>query len=251
MNVVIIEDELQTARLLKSMLEQQHGIQVLAIITSIEQGIPFFEQQRDIDLVFSDIEIADGLCFDLFKEVMVDCPVIFCTAFNQYTMEAFKTNGIDYLLKPFTQKSIADAIQKYRKLTRRHSPPANQELVNMLKTALTQRTTVLVNFRNKTFPINVSAIAFFYVENDLTTLYTEGKSYTVLKSLDELADMLDNNQFFRANRQYIINRDYIKEVEKFFARKLVLKLTVPTPDTVVVSKAKATEFMKWLEQSSL
>jgi DNA-binding LytR/AlgR family response regulator len=256
MKVVIIEDEVQTAKALEKLL-RQHDIEVMTVIASIEEGIAYFQEGPEVDLIFSDIEIADGLCFDIFKEVTITCPIIFCTAFNQYALEAFRTNGIDYIVKPFTPKSISDAIGKYNLLTKRERPiekvlPATtdkEDLYNLLKTTLSRRkSTLLVSFRDKTFPVNLNSIAYFFVEDETTLLYTEGKEYTLSKSLEEIEVGIDAAQFFRANRQYLINRDFIKEIEKFFARKLVIKLTVPVREPIVVSKAKATEFMTWLEQ---
>jgi DNA-binding LytR/AlgR family response regulator len=256
MKVVIIEDEVQTAKSLEKLL-RQHDIEVLTVIASIEEGIAYFQESPEVDLIFSDIEIADGLCFDIFKEVTITCPIIFCTAFNQYALEAFRTNGIDYIVKPFTPKSIADAISKYNLLTKRERPigkvlPATtdkEDLYNLLKTTLSRRkSTLLVSFRDKTFPVNFNSIAYFFVEDETTLLYTEGKEYTLSKSLEEIEVGIDAGQFFRANRQYLINRDFIKEIEKFFARKLVIKLTVPVREPIVVSKAKATDFMTWMEQ---
>jgi len=249
MKVVIIEDEIRTARILKKTLEEQH-IEVVTLISSIEEGIAYFRGKPDVDLIFSDIEITDGLCFDLFREVTVECPVIFCTAFNQYALEAFRANGIDYIVKPFTEKSINEALTKFRNLTRIKPTQTtdNAELYELLKTTLVPRkTTILVNFRDKAFPVSLAAVAYFFVEGENTILNTEGKEYTITKSLEELEASLDPKQFFRANRQYLINRTYIREVEKFFARKLAIKLTVPVNEPIIVSKARATEFMDWLE----
>ncbi len=250
MKVVIIEDEIRTARILKKTLEDQR-FEVVTILSSIEEGITFFNGKPDVDLIFSDIEITDGLCFDLFREITVDCPVIFCTAFNQYALEAFRANGIDYIVKPFTEKSITEALTKFRNLTRTKPTQTtdNAELYELLKTTLVPRkTTILVNFRDKTFPVSLAAVAYFFIEGENTILNTEGKEYTITKSLEELETFLDPKQFFRANRQYLINRTYIREAEKFFARKLAVKLTVPVNEPIIVSKARATEFLDWLEQ---
>ncbi len=116
MKVAIIEDEIRTARTLQRILTRDHDCEVVQIISSIEEGIDFFEGAPQLDLIFSDIEISDGTCFDLFKEVEVKCPVIFCTAYNQYALEAFKTNGNDYIVKPFSEQNIADAITKFKRL---------------------------------------------------------------------------------------------------------------------------------------
>jgi len=250
MNIVIIEDEVHTAKALKSMLMRNDpAANVIAIIDSIETGIEFFSQQPEIDLIFCDVEIADGLSFDLLHEVRVTCPVIFCTAYNTYALEAFNANGIDYILKPFNENSIANALKKFQLLTSRQEKGREiSELTNLLKTVLPPKNSnILVNFRDKAFPVSLASIAYFFIEQETTLLFTEGKEYPYTKSLDELETITDNRQFYRANRQYLINRSFIKEIESYFSRKLVVKLTVPVKDPVIVSKAKASDFLRWLE----
>jgi DNA-binding LytR/AlgR family response regulator len=250
MKVAIIEDEIRTARTLQRILTQNHGCEVVQIISSIDEGIDFFDSKPELDLVFSDIEISDGTCFDLFKEVAVPCPIIFCTAYNQYALEAFKANGIDYIVKPFSEQSIAEAIAKFNRLVGAQQPANDtRHLIEVLKNTLqpAKKSTILVTFREKTFPVEVANVAYFFVRDDITYLYTGGQEYMTSRTLDELEQTYGSRQFYRANRQYIINRDFIKEVEQFFARKLAIKLTVPVKEGVIVSKAKASSFMKWLE----
>ncbi len=250
MRVAIIEDEMRTARTLQRILTQDHGCEVLQIISSIEEGIEFFSDDPKLDLVFSDIEISDGLCFDLFKEVEVTCPIIFCTAYNQYALDAFRANGIDYIVKPFTDQTIAEAIAKYKRLVGNQTAGNDtKQLLEVLRNTLQtpKKSTVLVSFRGKTFPVEVSNIAYFFVRDEVSYLYTNGQEFVTSRTLDELEQTYGGRQFYRANRQYIVNRDFIKEVEQFFARKLAIKLTVPVKEGIIVSKAKATSFMKWLE----
>lgn len=249
MKALIIEDEIRTARTLEKYLKGLH-VEVVAIIPSIEEGIRFFEQSPALDIIFSDIEISDGTCFDLFKEVTLPCPVIFCTAYNQYALEAFKSNGIDYIVKPFSEDNIREALEKFKRLTQKEEVKSdNHDVFEALRQTLQlpRKRTLLVNFRDKTFPVDVSTVAYFFVEDETTMLYTHGHEYVLSKSLDELEEMLDSRQFYRANRQYLINRDYIKEIEQFFARKLAVKLIVPVKEGVIVSKAKASDFLTWLE----
>jgi len=247
MRALIIEDDSKIAKLLEKYLIQNHDIEVVGTISSVEDGIKFFDGAPQLDVIFSDIEILDGLCFDLFKEVEIECPIIFCTAYNQYALDAFNNNGIFYIVKPFTEKSIADAIQKFNTLTRPKAK-ANDDLHELLKAVLApKKSTILVEFRDKTLPVSIDTIAYFYLDNEVTYLYKQGKEYPFTKSLEDLEKTLDGQQFFRANRQFLINRNFILEIEQFFARKLVVKLTVPVRETIVVSKAKASEFLRWLE----
>ncbi len=250
MRVAIIEDEIRTARTLQRILTNEHGCEVIQIISSIEEGIEFFRKDPKLDVLFSDIEISDGLCFDLFKEVEIKCPVIFCTAYNQYALNAFKANGIDYIVKPFSEKDIADALDKYRRLVGTPNQGNDtKQLLDILRTTLQapKKNAILVSFRDKSFPVEVNNIAYFFVRDEATYLYTAGQEYLTQRSLDELEQTYGGRQFYRANRQYIINRDFIKEVEQFFARKLAVKLTVPVKEGIIVSKAKASNFMTWLE----
>jgi two-component system, LytTR family, response regulator LytT len=250
MKVAIIEDEIRTARTLQRILTKDHACEVVQIISSIEEGIEFFDQDPQLDLIFSDIEISDGLCFDLFKEVEVKCPIIFCTAYNQYALAAFKANGIDYIVKPFSEQDIGDAMAKFKRLVGATTPEnETKRLLDVLKSTLQppKKGAILVSFREKTFPVEVSNIAYFFVKDEATYLYTAGQEYLTQRSLDELEQTYGGRQFYRANRQYIINRDFIKEVEQFFARKLAVKLTVPVKEGIIVSKAKASSFMNWLE----
>ncbi len=249
MRALIIEDEIRTARTLEKYLKYL-DIEVVAIIPSVEEGIAFFQSPKAIDLIFSDIEISDGTCFDLFKEITLPCPVIFCTAYNQYALEAFRSNGIDYIVKPFSEDHIAEAIAKFRQLTHHGNAPSYpSDILEALRSTLQapKQRTILVTFRDKTFPVDVSNIAYFFVEDETTSLYTNGHEYLLSKSLDELEAVVDASQFYRANRQFLINRAYIKEIEQFFARKLAIKLTVPVRQSIIVSKAKASDFIHWME----
>ncbi|MCA0366221.1 MAG: LytTR family DNA-binding domain-containing protein [Bacteroidetes bacterium] len=246
MKIVIIEDEPKTASNLENTLKSiDKDFQILEIIDSVETGLQYFEESGYPDLVFSDIQIADGLSFEIFQKYSPTCPVIFCTAFDHYALQAFKTNGIDYLLKPFNETDVKKALEKYHKL--KESSISNTTLHKLFDQLLRQKKqSILINYREKIIPVNITDIPFFYSINHQTIIYFEGKEQSINYSLDELEIELDKRQYFRANRQFIINRSFIKEVEHYFARKLLLKLTVICPENIVISKAKSTEFLKWL-----
>jgi two-component system response regulator LytT len=249
MKVVIIEDELRTARDLEQcLLQVDKEIRVMARIDSIEAGIEFFRSNPAPDLIFSDIQIADGLSFEIFREIAIPCPVVFCTAYDEFALQAFRSNGIDYILKPFDERTIGAAIGKYYTLKGR--PGEEQDRFRRLleDLAVPKKSSLLINFRGKMFPVKLRMVAYFYVENETTMLYSEGNLYALDHSLEVLEKMLDPNMFFRVNRQYLVNRAFIKEVEPYFARKLALTLSIPIKDRVTVSKAKAAEFLQWLEQ---
>ncbi|GAB2569199.1 LytR/AlgR family response regulator transcription factor [Spirosoma areae] len=259
MTVLILEDEAITAEELRHYVRDiDPTIEVLALLETIEDAVHFLKTHESPDLIFSDIQLADGLSFEVFEQVPVRCPVIFCTAFDEYAMQAFSANGIDYVLKPFDRKAIAGSLSKFRTLQAafQHHTPAPltppalneplQRLIDQLRPA--RRSSFLVNYRGKYFPIPVGEIAFFYTENEIVWLYkSSGEKYDLDHTLDELETLLDPAQFYRANRQFIVRYEAIQEFEAYFNRKLAVRLHLATPEPVIISKAKAGEFMRWLE----
>lgn len=251
MKVVIIEDEARTADDLRSTLQNLgHEIVVTAALDSIETAIEYFSSHQMPDLVFMDIQLADGLSFEIFKSVTITCPVIFCTAFDEYAIEAFKVNGIDYILKPFDTKSIANSLSKLKRLET-HFNSGNtllNNLVQLMQKPKSYKTGFLVSHKDKMIPVSVEDIACFYYHNDLTFLVTFGnQKYALDLSMDEVEGRIDPSLFYRANRQFIVNFKAIREVEHYFARKLVVKVGISVPESIVVSKAKAGNFLKWME----
>lgn len=258
MTVLILEDEAITAEELRHYVRDiDPTIEVLALLETIEDAVHFLTTHGSPDLIFSDIQLADGLSFEVFEQVPVHCPVIFCTAFDEYAMQAFSTNGIDYILKPFNRKSIAGSLSKFRTLQTafQRSTPTTQPNLNVpLQRLIDQllpnrRSSFLVNYKGKYYPVPVSEIAFFYSENEIVWLHkSSGQKYALGHTLDELETLLDPSQFYRANRQFIVRYDAIQEFEPYFNRKLAIKLQPAPPEPVIISKAKAGDFMRWLEQ---
>lgn len=252
MNIVIIEDEIKTATNLKAtLIKVDPSINVITLLDSIESAVAYFKQSNSIDLIFMDIQLADGLSFEIFKQVAIPCPVIFCTAFDEYAIEAFKANGVGYILKPFDDRSIIESLNKVKRLES-HFSSSNQLLKNLselLSKPKTYKTGFLVPYKEKMIPLPTLEIAAFYIYNDQNFIITlENQKYPVNYSLDELEQQLDPVQFYRANRQFIINYKAIDQAEHYFARKLVVKLKVNVPEQIVISKAKASEFLRWMEE---
>lgn len=249
--VLIIEDEAKSARELASLLQDiDTETEVLAILDSVEQSIAWFEENSQPDLIFSDIQLADGLCFDIYNKVAIQSPIIFCTAFDEYLMEAFDTHAVSYLLKPITRDKIEKALDKFHALKSVYEKQQEERKLAALlrQVSYSYKTALLVYQQEKIIPVQVKDIAFFYLDNTVVSISTlNGKRYYLSTKLDELEKVLDPSMFCRANRQYLVNRMAIANAEKFFARKLVVKLTVNTPENIVVSKAKASEFLQWLE----
>jgi DNA-binding LytR/AlgR family response regulator len=202
------------------------------------------------DLVFMDVQLADGLSFEIFKAVDITCPVVFCTAFDEYALKAFKNNGIDYVLKPFSKEDIERAFSKVDELQnffQQNKTPDLSELITKL-TAPKGKTSFLVFLNQKYKTIHVEDIAFFYVKHDATWIMCFDKqSYPLSQSLDQITQSVSPEQFFRLNRQYLINFKAVKEVEPYFMRKLYVKLTIETPEKLLVNKEKSTGFLAWLE----
>jgi two-component system, LytTR family, response regulator LytT len=250
MKIVIIEDEQLMAKdLARTLKGIEPDIDIVAMLQSVEESVDFFKTHPAIDLIFSDIELGDGLSFQIFEKLKITVPIIFCTAYNQYALEAFKTAGIDYVVKPFSKKSIETSLMKFQQLKENLSNSKGDylDLMNLLKLKINPaHTSVLIHCGDKIIPINSKEIALFYVENETTFACTfEGKKHIVTQKLEMLENTF-TTAFFRANRQFLVNRQAVKDVSHFFNRKMVLNLTFPFHEQIIIGKLKTTEFMKWL-----
>ena len=253
MKIVIIEDEIKTARSLAQLITTlRPEAEVVATIQSVERAVSYLTEMPQPDLIFMDIQLSDGLCFEIFEAVKVAPPVIFCTAYDHYAIEAFKANGIDYLLKPFKKEHIEGALDKLSQLKSYFSTekPLVPELEMLLKKLGEPegKKSFLVFKQNKYITIKTETIAFFYIHNETTWLRTfDNQDYTLTQPLEEVQGMLPASQFYRLNRQYLVNFDAVKEVEHYFSRKLFIKLTLPTPEKLLIGKEKVSHFLGWLE----
>lgn len=249
-NVLIIEDEAKAARELANLLRQiDEDITVLSILDSVEASVEWLSANHPPDLIFSDIQLADGLCFEIFSKTKIQSPVIFCTAFDEYLLNAFETHAVSYLLKPIGRDKVEKALEKYwamKSIFRQEEEKGLNGLLQQWK--LQYKKALLVQQKEKIIPLPVHEIAFFYLgKSSVNVVTTTNGKYQLSSSLEEIEKSLDPEMFYRANRQFLINRIAVANAERFFARKLVAKLIVDTPETVIVSKAKASEFLKWLE----
>ncbi|HZH54743.1 MAG TPA: LytTR family DNA-binding domain-containing protein [Sphingobacteriaceae bacterium] len=251
MKIVIIEDEKLTAQDLELVLSEVNpAIEIISILSSVKQGKQYFQNQAEPDLIFSDIQLGDGLSFEIFEETPVKSPIIFCTAYDEYALQAFQQNGIDYVLKPFSAEAIRAALDKYERFSDLFSRPTDQlqELRKLLEQNKPATSSILVYHREKIIPIKISDIAVFYIENQLTHLITfDEKTYYLNTSLDQLEKKC-GPEFFRANRQHLINRQAVREASHHLSRKFTVKLQVPLPTSITVSKEKLSEFLTWLEE---
>jgi DNA-binding LytR/AlgR family response regulator len=251
MNILIIEDELKAAKSLADLITAlRPTYKIIAQLQSIERAVAYFSENKEPDLVFLDIELADGLSFEIFKTVKLHCPIIFCTAYGQYAMDAIKANGIDYVLKPFSRQDIQTALEKvesFKNFFQQEAVPDWNALMSKIGVDDGKKS-FLVFRNNKYTTVQTDTIAFFYIKEDVTTIMTfQQQEYSVAQSLDQLATVLSAKQFFRVNRQYLINFAAVKEVEHYFARKLFVRLVIPTPEKLLIGKEKTSAFLGWLE----
>jgi DNA-binding LytR/AlgR family response regulator len=249
MNVLIVEDELHTASLLQEIIELDDDFIVTKKLESIAETVQYLSKyQKNLDLLFFDIQLADGQSFEIFKHVDVVAPIIFCTAYDEFTLQAIKNNGIDYILKPFKEEEIHSALQKYKRLIAslqgKNVTPVDFQ---MGKTKQYQQI-FLTQYRETSIVKRVEEIALFYIENETVYLYTfMGEKFSLFKKMDYIELVCDPSQFFRINRQMLVNRTAILSFEPYFNRKIILQLKIKLADKAIVSRLKVTPFKEWLE----
>lgn len=246
MKIVIIEDEVKTAKLLGSTIEQiRPAAEIAAALQSVHAAVTFFEQQPEVDLIFMDILLSDGHCFDIFDEIEIKQPIIFCTAYDEYMLPAFRKNGIDYVLKPFNKTAITAALDKWDNL-QRHFQLIERKSDQPRSIPYETKKGFLVFEQNKYRSLPFKDIAYFYVVGGQPAIRTfENKTVFVDQPLMKVMESLSELDFYRVNRQYIVNRMAIKEVEPYYLRKLDIHLTVPVPSKLLINKNKRTDFLKW------
>lgn len=249
MKIVIIEDEHLTANdLAETILKVDADAQIIASLQSVKEAVSYFQKNQKPDLIFCDIQLGDGLSFEIFNKIPITSPVIFCTAYDEYALKAFKANGIDYILKPFSRKTIEDALIRYKELKNNFLNTIKYEtIIELFESRKNKKQyTVLVYHKDNIIPVKVDDIALFYIENEITNLVTfSQKHHPINKSIEELEN-LTGDDFFRANRQYLINRNAVRDASQYFARKLTITLTIPFNQQIIVSKEKVTGFLNWL-----
>lgn len=249
--VIIVEDETAAVVNLRSMLATVAGdVDVVAVLESVEEAVEYFSKAPSADIVFMDIHLADGDSFRIFRSVEIDIPIIFTTAYNEYALEAFKVNSIDYLLKPYKEEDLRRALDKLHRLTvseRDAQRVSREQVAKEIHSASTQ--TMLVRYKDKIVPVTMDEVAFFYTCDERVSLKTlRGDSYPVDKSLEALQQQLSDDKFFRANRQFIISRSAVKDIAVWFGSRLALNLVVDTPERIIISKARVPEFKQWLQR---
>lgn len=249
MKALIIEDEKSAVRNLRSLLKEvAPQCEVIGTLDSVQEAVSWFEANPMPDLVFMDIHLADGSSFEIFDYVRIGCPIIFTTAYDEYALKAFKVNSIDYLLKPIGEADLRQAIAKFEHL--QHGPGAQDSLVALIRSMQRRdhfRSHFLIPYKgDKLLPLAVQQVQYFcIVEGTTKAVVSEKESYVLPYTLDELTEGLDPDRFFRANRQYLISRQAVRDIDLWFNNRLSINLRVPTGEKILVSKLRVNDFKAW------
>ncbi len=252
MRVLIIEDEAPAFRRLQKILDEvRPGIEIVEVIDSVEESVKWFNNHNQPDLIFMDIQLSDGISFEIFDQVEIVKPVIFTTAFDDYMLKAFKVNSIDYLLKPIKTEELALSLEKYEQMltmfNRGQSTNLNDLIQHIRLDDKKYKNRFLVKQGDKMLSVETNDIGYFYTRNGIVYLVTNsGKKHLIDHTLDDLTNLLDPDDFFRANRQYLIRFSLIQGVHKYHKGKLLIETTVLTEDQITVSEEKSSSFKKWL-----
>jgi len=255
MRILIIEDEESAVDQLKNMIRQLVDEPVFAaVIDNTEDAIDFLSSGAPLDLIFLDIHLSDGLSFGIFKELRIDTPVIFTTAYDEYAIQAFDVNSIDYLLKPIRKEKLQRAIEKFQRIeSRRQFVPDEailSKITRMIAREGSYKRNFLVPHKDRLIPVSVEDISWFEIKNGVVAAMRPDSKRLVMeeKSLEELAGMLDPSQFYRANRQYLISRKAIREIEYYFNGRLSVRILPSPEEKILISKARANHFKDWMNR---
>lgn len=251
MKTLIIEDEKAALRNLKAaMKEVDADFDIVGETDSVTGTVEWFASHPMPELVFMDIHLADGSAFGIFEQTDITCPIIFTTAYDEYALQAFRVNSIAYLLKPINSEDLQKAIDKLNMLggTGARQPATDlQALMQALKREESYKTHFLVPVKGDRFvPVSVDQISYFYIDGGAVKAVTRSaETYDFQQTLDELAELLNPRQFFRANRQYIVAHKAVTGASLWFGGRMVLQLTPPTTEKVLISKARVPAFREW------
>jgi DNA-binding LytR/AlgR family response regulator len=251
MTILIIEDEEPAYKRLQKMLKDiEPGHTLLNQIVSVSSAIKWFKENEAPDLIISDIQLSDGISFEIFKQVDIKCPVIFTTAYDQYAIEAFKVNSIDYLLKPVKKEELEKAVTKFKSLTPATAFPSidiNKLLQSLQPAGIEYKKRFVVRYGEHIKTINIEEVVYFYTEDKATFLCTkDARRFVVDFNLDTLESILDPKVFFRINRQYIISIHSIVEMFAYSKSRVLIKLNPPAKNETIVSTERSADFKHWL-----
>lgn len=255
MKIVIVEDELAASDNLTYLLNRiDPTIEVVAIFDTVKAAVDYFSKVHEAELVLMDIHLADGISFEIFERVKIDIPVVFTTAYDQYALKAFKVNSIDYLLKPIDEEELTDALNQFAvQVTEKENGLKNDQLKGLLglikgdADKKSYKNTFLVSQRDQLVPLKTTDIAYFFIDlGSVKAVSTDKQTYSLEGKLEDIEESLDPIKFYRANRQYIVNREAIINLKYYFNGKLIVSVDPVSTERIIVSKAKASDFKDWM-----
>ncbi|MDD2437421.1 MAG: LytTR family DNA-binding domain-containing protein [Massilibacteroides sp.] len=247
MRVLIVEDETSAYINLKKILEEiDNTIEIAENTESIKQTVKWLENNTAPDLIFMDIHLSDGSAFNIFNLITVDVPIVFTTAYDEYAIEAFKVNSIDYLMKPIEKSEVKRAIDKYRKLNEHDLVKYINQLSQLIPSGRYPEK-LLIPVNDKLIQVALNAVACFYTtDNSTQIILLDGQKFFYNKSLDSIMNTVNPSLFFRANKQFIIAKKHVSDITIWFDNRLLILLKVETPERIYISKNKAALFKQWM-----
>jgi DNA-binding LytR/AlgR family response regulator len=250
MQVIIIEDEIPAANRLTKLLKGiDPAIEVIVVLDSVESSVKYLQSPKNIDLIFMDIQLADGLSFDIFQQIKIETPVIFTTAFDQYTLKAFKVNSIDYLLKPIDEKELRQAVEKYKLLRHEKESDFSERMLKMFQemNGTKYKERLLIKRGQQLSYLKIETTAYCYADGKLCyAVDFNGNKYLLENNLSHLEEQLQPTKFYRINRHLLVNIEAVQKVHTWLGGRLKLELTLPTKAETVVSRDRVNGFKDWL-----
>jgi len=253
MKILIVEDETPAAkRLSKMIVKERASAEILDVVDSVDAAVKWLGTFKSPDLIFMDIQLADGVSFDIFKQIKVESPVIFTTAYDQFALKAFKVNSVDYLLKPIDPEELGAAIEKFEQLRKQQAKSYDRGAIESLISSMTQKDykeRFLVKIGQQLTYITINDIGYFYSEDGIVHVKNKsGKHHILDYTLDQLEKLLDPKLFFRINRKFITSIESINKIHTYFNSRLKLELLPRTDLEVIVSRDRVGDFKSWLDK---
>lgn len=249
MKVLIIEDEKPASqKIIRLLKEINPHIEIIDVLVSVEQSINWFLKNPEPDLIFMDIQLEDGICFEIFETIHIQTPIVFTTAYDEYTLKAFKVNSVDYLLKPIDPEELKNAIDKFNVYFKQNSYRRFEAIINQMQPNKKERFLVKIGEHYRS--IQTSKIYGFYIKERCNFIHTDkGKNYPVDYSLDKIEQMIDSKLFFRINRNFIVNFLAIQDIISYSSNrlKIILKDWTENED-IIVSRERVADFKEWMDR---
>jgi len=256
MRVLIIEDELPAQRMMQKMLnELDRELELVGCLDSVDTSVEWFSKNPHPDLVLMDIQLSDGISFEILEKVQIDSMILFTTAFDEYAIQAFKVNSLDYLLKPIDPNDLKKAFDKYDHYSKKFIEEKNLQvdykaIASMISQAKPEyRKRFLIQSNESFFKLEVSEIAFFYSMSKITFAHTfDNREFPLSHSLESLKEELNPQDFFKINRKFMLHVKSIRRIHSYFQGKLKVEIHPPHSEEIIVGKDKAASFKRWLDK---